>query len=793
MTTRAFNSGENTSTLKLETSNNPFSESSTPRRRPSTIMRTLSTSSASNSPPMIMPNKASHVCQECGRAFSRAEHLERHLTTHMSATASKTFICCTCSKGFTRKDVLTRHIRAVHETLKTEIKKSRRRSCQRCASFKIKCSGGAEKDQPQKVACKACVKRGVDCIFDVDSSLANDGENNPYIKGVQEDNEDLNSEANVRGCDLEYKDHASMPGAGERPYKRRKTISVVEKQDKHAPSYEHYSDQNSNMSQQLLSATMFLSNETQTKTDNEHSFNSSGLAYANNMPIPFADGPLSILSRSLQSKDERGKVKRGKSHSVPSLSYSYQSASVPSSSKEGQFVSSFQPTLESHLDASGNTVLPLDPSLLQLLTPTQLSSNIFASPRARNNDTHIQDNHTNLNSQDLGSLANEDYYAATTLHGILPLNPQGLSQDGNRSTLHSYDNFGQQQNIPESWVKHNLGLLSDMNRSIQSSGTLPNDKLLGDKYGFPMDDASTENWFLDPGVFEFDWLRGDIVDLTLPIKDTQNDNQFSSLMPSSINASKLDASTSDDISPMPSTALYNSQLDLQYNSNNQSKSHMRSTGISNVPPTADNSSGKQPDDDALRLPLVSPPIGKEQNEDAWPWNWQLSSEKQQKINLPPLRQVLEDCTPQSGASRKDYEHLTSHVADILPNCPTIVSSSSNPHVTDKIRQDMISLLTVPFKKQPYTHLDISMEKFPSNELFNDFIKLYFENFHGVLPMIHVPTFRPEACPSILLTAIATIGARYHHAEGAKEFADSLSELSHRAMTWMVIMISACSK
>ncbi|KAF8243371.1 hypothetical protein K440DRAFT_507639, partial [Wilcoxina mikolae CBS 423.85] len=54
------------------------------------------------------------VCDQCSRAFSRAEHLERHQTTHLPSTATKSFVCPSCGKGFTRKDVLTRHVRAVH-------------------------------------------------------------------------------------------------------------------------------------------------------------------------------------------------------------------------------------------------------------------------------------------------------------------------------------------------------------------------------------------------------------------------------------------------------------------------------------------------------------------------------------------------------------------------------------------------------------------------------------------------------------------------------------------------------
>ncbi|KAF2968885.1 hypothetical protein GQX73_g4654 [Xylaria multiplex] len=50
-----------------------------------------------------------HICQHCGRAFKRSEHLERHVRTH---TKEKPFICH-CGAAFTRRDLLTRHERIV--------------------------------------------------------------------------------------------------------------------------------------------------------------------------------------------------------------------------------------------------------------------------------------------------------------------------------------------------------------------------------------------------------------------------------------------------------------------------------------------------------------------------------------------------------------------------------------------------------------------------------------------------------------------------------------------------------
>lgn len=122
-----------------------------------------------SSPPQL--SRPSHTCPSCSRPFSRAEHLERHLATHLPSNSSKCFVCQSCLKGFTRKDVLKRHIRAVHERKRSDIRRSRRRSCKRCAGFKIKCTGigrtlNTDGTGTADEACEACKKRGVECVYD---------------------------------------------------------------------------------------------------------------------------------------------------------------------------------------------------------------------------------------------------------------------------------------------------------------------------------------------------------------------------------------------------------------------------------------------------------------------------------------------------------------------------------------------------------------------------------------------------------------------------------------------------
>ncbi|KAK9390552.1 fungal-specific transcription factor domain-containing protein [Lipomyces mesembrius] len=107
-------------------------------------------------PSLTQQGQAPYVCPSCSRVFSRSEHLDRHSRSHDQGH-SKCFVCNVCAKGFTRKDVLTRHVRAVHETPFAP-RRSRKKSCVRCASFKIRCSGGD--------ICDACAKRSLQCVYE---------------------------------------------------------------------------------------------------------------------------------------------------------------------------------------------------------------------------------------------------------------------------------------------------------------------------------------------------------------------------------------------------------------------------------------------------------------------------------------------------------------------------------------------------------------------------------------------------------------------------------------------------
>lgn len=235
-------------------------QSASPRTpgRPSTSANgSASPPSSTRHSPARRPNgsdssKNIHVCDQCSRAFSRAEHLERHQTTHMPSAVSKSFICPSCNKGFTRKDVLTRHVRAVHETKKSEVRKSRRKSCRRCATFKIKCTGGeknrAEGGGKADEPCEACKKRDIECIFDFGAPVpAGLSRRSTGDSGGFSPDDDMDSESDTQ---------ETRTGSSEYSVKRRKTNHGP---DVSPPSGLHHPA--SDVSPHLLSAARLASSE----------------------------------------------------------------------------------------------------------------------------------------------------------------------------------------------------------------------------------------------------------------------------------------------------------------------------------------------------------------------------------------------------------------------------------------------------------------------------------------------------------------------------------------------------
>ncbi|PHH69008.1 hypothetical protein CDD82_130 [Ophiocordyceps australis] len=109
-----------------------------------------------------------YACRDCGRSYSRPEHLVRHVQTH---TLGRRFTCDICSKSFARKDLLRRHV-ANHGN-SSSYKRPRMASspaagrvmqaCRPCAAARVKC----DETKP----CRRCLDRNIACLVP-DSSAA---------------------------------------------------------------------------------------------------------------------------------------------------------------------------------------------------------------------------------------------------------------------------------------------------------------------------------------------------------------------------------------------------------------------------------------------------------------------------------------------------------------------------------------------------------------------------------------------------------------------------------------------
>ena len=167
------------------------------------------------------------------------------------------------------------------------------------------------------------------------------------------------------------------------------------------------------------------------------------------------------------------------------------------------------------------------------------------------------------------------------------------------------------------------------------------------------------------------------------------------------------------------------------------------------------------------------------NNSLLPWGWQQGGahkdDPSRKVTLPPLRHVIPERNEQYG------RHMSNPGAQVFDEVGII---------TEDMRKEMIQVLTLPSARPPYPGCEASeIERvFPNKEVIATFIKLYFDQFHPILPVIHRPTFCIDRCPSILLLAMISIGASYSTLKNAKAFADSLSELCKRYLAWMVRLL-----
>lgn len=74
---------------------------------------------------------------------------------------------------------------------------------------------------------------------------------------------------------------------------------------------------------------------------------------------------------------------------------------------------------------------------------------------------------------------------------------------------------------------------------------------------------------------------------------------------------------------------------------------------------------------------------------------------------------------------------------------------------------------------------------PAQSSMNSFLRLYFEEFHHLLPIIHRPTFDPNSAPVLLILAMACIGSHYSKTPEAAEFAKEVVDVLGGVISQMV--------
>jgi hypothetical protein len=154
---------------------------------------------------------------------------------------------------------------------------------------------------------------------------------------------------------------------------------------------------------------------------------------------------------------------------------------------------------------------------------------------------------------------------------------------------------------------------------------------------------------------------------------------------------------------------------------------------------------------SLSLPKPSPSASNQRREQ-WPFDYTAKTDTR-KIQLPPLRQILESTVRPKGSINRDTLH------------------------------SLIELLSSPFLPSLDETLDIHI--MPAIVLLKQFLNLYLTEFNSVIPMIYVPTWDISKCPTVLLAAMACIGAGFSDAEGSLELQASLSEISLQTLSWLV--------
>ncbi|KAF2846860.1 hypothetical protein T440DRAFT_404814 [Plenodomus tracheiphilus IPT5] len=102
-------------------------------------------------------------------------------------------------------------------------------------------------------------------------------------------------------------------------------------------------------------------------------------------------------------------------------------------------------------------------------------------------------------------------------------------------------------------------------------------------------------------------------------------------------------------------------------------------------------------------------------------------------------------------------------------------------INDRTWHALQKCIRLPFEHN--TLQSLNLDNFPSKEDLDHCIDLYFTRFQSMTSFIHQPTFDPGKDPVVTLAMIC-IGVCYTEFDGAKAFANTLSELNRRLLVFM---------
>jgi hypothetical protein len=151
--------------------------------------------------------------------------------------------------------------------------------------------------------------------------------------------------------------------------------------------------------------------------------------------------------------------------------------------------------------------------------------------------------------------------------------------------------------------------------------------------------------------------------------------------------------------------------------------------------------------------------------ESWPFDY-TSNKGYRKIKLPPLRQVLEQTVGHRPVIDRTtlLDLIRIFGSPFIPVCPPI--SHSNAILTTQVLND-----------------SPAPEALPAVNFLTKLVKVYYEEFHPVINVIHLPTWKIEECPTALLASMACLGATYSSADGSSDVAVLLAEITQRALFW----------